>query len=137
MKTCTACGQEKEEVKFNFRYKDKGIRLPYCAECGKLKTRKHYANNKAYYIKKARKHSNNGAAFLKEQKNVPCADCKVHYPYYVMDFDHLRDKSFSLSQQGKAKGVTRLKEEIEKCEVVCSNCHRERTHQRKMASPLE
>ncbi len=25
---------------------------------------------------------------VREAKSVPCADCGVKYPYYVMDFDH-------------------------------------------------
>src|SRR5207245_2408021 len=29
-------------------------------------------------------------AFIRAAKNVPCTDCGVKYPYYVMDFDHAR-----------------------------------------------
>lgn len=66
--------------------------------------------------------------FLNVQKSVPCADCGVQYPPYVMDFDHVRGvKKFDISKMISRKMVSVL-EEIEKCDVVCSNCHRMRTH---------
>lgn len=66
-------------------------------------------------------------------KAVPCADCKTSYPFYVMDFDHLGNKKFDLAK-AMYQSFNRVKEEIEKCEVVCSNCHRKRTHQRARSS---
>lgn len=61
-------------------------------------------------------------------KQVPCADCGEVYPPYVMDFDHVRgEKKFTISQA--LDGETEdLLAEIAKCDVVCANCHRERTH---------
>src|SRR5690349_12006022 len=65
---------------------------------------------------------------IKELKNKPCMDCGKFYPPYVMDFDHVRgEKKFDLSRLS-GKAVT-LKE-ITKCELVCANCHRIRTHLR-------
>lgn len=66
-------------------------------------------------------------------RDVPCADCGVRYPYYVMDFDHINDdKESSVSElAGTGISVNRLKIEMAKCEVVCSNCHRIRTHDRR------
>lgn len=46
-----------------------------------------------------------------------------------MQFDHLGDKLFTISNAG-ATSVERLLAEIAKCEVVCANCHAERTYQR-------
>lgn len=71
-----------------------------------------------------------GRAILHEHKNVPCADCGVRYPPYVMDFDH-RDGSTKVDNVGSLVGrvnVSKLLAEIEKCDVVCANCHRERTY---------
>lgn len=70
--------------------------------------------------------------FVRELKdNQPCADCGVRYPYYVLHYDHLGDKAECVSIL-KAQGATkeRILEEINKCELVCANCHAERTHQR-------
>ena len=60
--------------------------------------------------------------------------CGVQYPYYVMQFDHLGQKTLKLSgDQCWNYGRTRLIAEIAKCEVVCANCHFERTQQRHIA----
>lgn len=65
-----------------------------------------------------------------KQEN-PCTDCGENYPYYVMDFDHLGDKSFDISRlHGKVSTIEGLQKEIDKCELVCANCHRFRTHAR-------
>jgi hypothetical protein len=68
-----------------------------------------------------------------EAKQKPCADCGIQYPYYVMDFDHREGetKNFSLFKIHGAT-VKRILEEITKCDVVCANCHRKRTHQRRL-----
>ena len=65
----------------------------------------------------------------REAKDVPCADCGIKYPYYVMQFDHVRGvKLFNLGNTNS--GIKKVIEEIAKCEVVCANCHMERTHVR-------
>lgn len=61
-------------------------------------------------------------------KSRPCVDCNIQYNPWVMDLDHRdpQQKIFELSKQ-KACSVKRLLVEIAKCDVVCANCHRERT----------
>lgn len=69
--------------------------------------------------------------FVREYKNKPCMDCKMSYPAYVMDLDH-RDRDDKIGDMGTLirKGVWKtLIAELEKCDVVCSNCHRIRTAQ--------
>ena len=56
-------------------------------------------------------------------------------PYWIMQFDHQRDKSFNISQFGSTTlRLEDIKKEIEKCEVVCANCHANRTHMRLVKS---
>lgn len=65
---------------------------------------------------------------LKEGK--PCADCGRIYPPYVMEWDHLpgAKKTLVLSDTRRAAfSKKRILAELEKCELVCANCHRERT----------
>lgn len=68
-------------------------------------------------------------ARIDEIKAQPCADCGESYPPYVMDFDH-RDPSTKEMEIGGRWHLawSRLEAEIAKCDVVCANCHRERTH---------
>ena len=56
----------------------------------------------------------------------PCADCGED-DVLVLEFDHLRDKSFSIPWGIRNRPWSLVLAEIEKCEVVCANCHRRRT----------
>lgn len=65
----------------------------------------------------------------KYKQSMSCADCGERYPYWIMEFDHLRDKEFQISSyQNRSQDLEVIKAEIDKCEVVCSNCHRNRTY---------
>lgn len=67
-------------------------------------------------------------------KDVPCADCSIRYPSYVMTFDHVRGvKSFSLGRVARYWSISlkKLLDVIAKCDVVCSNCHAIRTFSRR------
>ena len=75
------------------------------------------------------------AQYLRDLKTkTPCVDCGLNYPYYVMDFDHVRgQKHANVMELVSTLSKKKIDEEIAKCEIVCSNCHRIRTHMRKMA----
>ena len=64
--------------------------------------------------------------FLDEIKNVPCSVCSKQYNPVLMDLHHLNEeeKKFSLSVGVHKYGWNAIKEEVEKCIVVCSNFHR-------------
>jgi len=76
------------------------------------------------------------AKYIQEYKsNKSCADCKENYPYWILEFDHLSNKEFTISQfRSHRISLEKIKEEIQKCEVVCSNCHKNRTFSRKIKS---
>lgn len=76
---------------------------------------------------------------VREFKDRPCTDCGIKYPFYVMELDHIIEKDGTYHADGKQncvgitmyrRGMAWLKEELTKCEVVCANCHRERTYRR-------
>jgi DNA-binding CsgD family transcriptional regulator len=81
---------------------------------------------------RARKTINSIRKYIQEYKqSVCCADCKEDYPYWMLEFDHLSNKEFVISQfNNTTKNLERVKKEIEKCEVVCANCHKNRTYTR-------
>ena len=63
----------------------------------------------------------------------PCADCNKLYPYWVMEFDHLssKQKRFGINKWHEStKNFQEVENEIKKCDVVCSNCHKDRTYKR-------
>lgn len=41
-----------------------------------------------------------------------------------LDFHHLKDKEFNISNEIRNLSIENLKKEINKCVVLCSNCHR-------------
>lgn len=93
--------------------------------------RKHYYANREMYIKKAMKRKQTIREWLNVVKeSQPCKDCGVNYPYYVMDFDHLRDKQYEINKLINSCSMAKIRSEIVKCDIVCSNCHRERTFKR-------
>lgn len=80
------------------------------------------------YLKQHAKERRKRIADFKTGK--PCVDCGVIYPFYVTQFDHLSDnKEFSIAKMGNYKWE-RVLAEIAKCELVCANCHAERTYLR-------
>lgn len=92
----------------------------------------HYQANKADWVN--RKAINKAAVrdLIIQAKAIPCMDCGVRYPPYVMDLDH-RDpitKKYPPAQMAGNVGIIAAREEIAKCDVVCSNCHRARTYSR-------
>lgn len=61
-----------------------------------------------------------------------CLDCGISYPPYIMQFDHRNpeEKTFNLSSGGTIAYQTQLEESL-KCDLVCANCHFERTHRQR------
>lgn len=53
-----------------------------------------------------------------------CKDCANDNPI-VLDFHHLGDKESSISNMiTRGMPLEKIKAEIEKCVVLCANCHR-------------
>lgn len=130
-KTCGKCQQSKPFSEFN---KKGGDRLqPYCRECQRELSRKQYKENaekqkKQIYASRANRITNNKKYIQELKESNPCVDCGKFYPYYVMDFDHQHSKEFIISKAiYDGTSLDKIKKEIDKCEIVCSNCHRERT----------
>lgn len=93
-----------------------------------MPSKEYYQKNKEKYIARSKKQKEIISEYIRQQKNSPCEDCNVEYPSYVMDFDHRENKKFDVSAGRSCSSLKKIKEEIEKCDLVCSNCHRVRTH---------
>jgi hypothetical protein len=132
-KICPRCKVCFPITEFRFQNISKNLRYSYCRACRSLILKDHYRRNKDAYLKRNARFRLRNSEIIREYKTKPCADCGVQYPYYVMDFDHRRGE-IKVINLANASRMTRPKilEEISKCDVVCSNCHRERTYQRKI-----
>lgn len=113
-------------------YKDPEVRKAY----HKVYSKNHYEANLEEYKAKAvesnRKIRKRNRDYIKEIKeSSPCMDCGKKYPFYVMHFDHIYDKNGSVSDLSRASAsIERIQKEIDNCELVCANCHAERTYSR-------
>lgn len=133
MKKCNKCGVNKSLGDFA---KKRSKHSNTCKVCHRAYCRNHYKHNKNQYVYRKRKSYKLFYDKLNALKDRPCMDCNTKYPSYVMDFDHVRGKkSFNIGQvtYARSKSWSKIQEEIEKCELVCANCHRIRTHKRRMA----
>lgn len=65
-------------------------------------------------------------AWLHERKlESGCVRCGYHRCARALHFHHLGSKDHSISQMVKSMSWAKIKAEVEKCEVLCSNCHLE------------
>jgi hypothetical protein len=73
------------------------------------------------------------ADLLDQLRAVPCMDCGGRYAPCAMEFDH-RDpstKRSAVTRMISHTSVSRMLAEVDKCDIVCSNCHRRRTFDRR------
>lgn len=137
MRTCSTCGTSFPDSEFYSRGPGKGLRSD-CKSCFKKlmrpRSKKHYRNNKPYYMARNKVAIARTKKAYRESKNNPCVDCGSSYPYYVMQFDHVRGTKEDNVSNMLQYGLKKVKEETRKCDLVCANCHAERTHQRRLLS---
>jgi hypothetical protein len=94
-----------------------------------------YKKNRSAQLERVKRNNERYKDEIRAAKQKPCADCGVEYPYYVMDFDHVRGvKEFGIAEKSRRGGRKALADEIAKCDVVCANCHRIRTYTRPHSS---
>ncbi len=131
-KRCGRCGAIKPLTGFHRDRSRNDGRQNYCRECNIEQMIAYHAVNGD----RCRARINQRKRLLRERNKRwllayllghPCVDCGERDPI-VLDFDHLRDKRLNISalaNRGARWEV--VLSEIEKCEVVCANCHRRRT----------
>jgi hypothetical protein len=102
---------------------------PYmCKKCKNELSKRSYQRNKTTYQARAPRRRFESRNLIIKLKSNPCTDCKQTFHFCQMDFDH-RDptqKRLPISRMG-LMGLESIHKEIEKCDLVCVNCHRDRT----------
>lgn len=133
MKRCRACDKDLPLESF-------GPRRAKCRDCRRAQDRARYQRSTDWELRRANqkvKYERAKAIVLEIKKN-PCTDCGGIFPPYVMHFDH-RDpsqKRFAVSTLTGSGHIRSLLAEIEKCDLVCANCHAIRTHRQREAKIL-
>ncbi len=69
-------------------------------------------------------------------RQLPCADCGGTFPICAMEFDHrdASEKNGLVSAMAGRVKIRTLLEEIAKCDIVCTNCHRDRSYRRRLTN---
>ena len=116
MKVCPVCKREKEESDF-YNSPSKKSGSSYCKSCFSS-----YCIQRWIELKKQ--------AII--DKGSSCLDCGLNYPeapYVVFEFHH-RNPEKKLFSWDKARLYSKTKRntELEKCDLLCSNCHKVRHH---------
>lgn len=131
-KICYVCKEEKPLSAFNRNKCRKDGLQTFCRDCGKARSRQYYQENKEKHkgvvnVRKRREIQRNRAFVLECLLSNPCRVCGEADPA-ALEFDHLRDKENTvknLAHNGSC--LPRIQAEIEKCQVLCANCHRKKT----------
>jgi hypothetical protein len=119
---CSKCGKVKALSSFQEAYRTERKRWSRegaCKPCvsirGKIKHKTKNLDVRKYVFE-----------YLKTHPCVDCGESNV----LALEFDHLHSKKFDIGTAlgGNTKLASRVKEEIKKCVVRCSTCHRIKTH---------
>lgn len=130
MKRCPKCRATLDIEKFGVSRHSSDGRASSCKECFRAYRIAHYYANPAPYKDRARARRAELRELIRELKDGPCADCGVRYPYYVMQWDHVRGLKVADPSRMTGTNRDRILAEIAKCDLVCANCHAARTFAR-------
>jgi len=101
--------------------------MPYINKEQQRKARqKHYQENKdKYRARLYAKRQINYSYLISLKIENGCCKCGEKHPA-CLDFHHRNpdDKEIEISKVADHWGLVKLKKEVEKCDVLCSNCHR-------------
>lgn len=128
MASCCRCGETQEDRFYPSVLKRGTANGVWCKACHVEYGRKRVEADRDHFLKYQRKRREtvlDQLAALRAEKG--CETCGEKHPA-CLDYHH-RDgeqKKFSISQEAARnnRNLEYLKEEIAKCAILCSNCHR-------------
>ena len=125
-KTCTKCSKSKNRRE-NF-YKGAGYADGYQSICKTCRVKFPSQTPRSTLDRVYRTRSRNRQYVFSFLLEHPCVDCDEGDPI-VLEFDHVRgEKTANVSILiHNTSSLKRIQAEIDKCDVVCANCHRRRT----------
>lgn len=119
------CGHGKHFVNTKLFHKKGEYLQPNCKKCQNGLNRKRYKKNSKSHIQHVIQNSRERAMRFREWKiTLSCQVCPENY-WQCLDFHHLdpSKKDLSISEGAYQVGKAKLLAELEKCVVLCKNCH--------------
>lgn len=129
MKICPKCETEKEDIEF-YESKTQHDKLQtYCIICSNKRRSKYYLEHRDREIeKRILREKKNLEWYQGYKKTLKCSNCPESR-WYTLDFHHTGDdKEYNIGAMARKVSLETLQKEIDKCIVLCSNCHREHHH---------
>lgn len=131
-RVCTKCGVNKPIEEFGWKDRTRGYRHWVCKECTAQRSSDWYYSNRDRQKENVKRNNQN----YREQARLfvlnfllkhPCTNCGESDPR-VLEFHHEGDKENEVSRlMGRGASLEVLKSEMDKCKVLCANCHRKLT----------
>ena len=128
MKRCTKCKCEKSKTEFSKNCCKRDGLQDICRPCSKFRSRRYYkenSNKHKQYVNDRRIRILNDLCVLKV--SLGCCKCTESH-VATLDFHHKNpdEKEICISTAITKNGWSkeRVMEEVKKCVVMCSNCHR-------------
>ena len=93
-----------------------------------------YPKNKDRVMANGQRYQDRLRDWIDQQKvERGCMDCGYNLHPWVLEFDHRpgEQKVMAVSRMRNKSNHDAIVAEIAKCDVVCANCHRDRTHERR------
>ncbi|MBI4656883.1 MAG: hypothetical protein HY746_09095 [Elusimicrobia bacterium] len=92
-----------------------------------MRDKRRYSDRREYLIQAVRKRRRKIREMAVSYKAGKCQICGYNRCIETMEFHHLngRKKDFGISQKGYTRSWERVKKELDKCLMLCANCHRE------------
>jgi 5-methylcytosine-specific restriction endonuclease McrA len=86
-----------------------------------------YADRAVYLRQAVSKRRKKLRELARQYKGGECIICGYKQCQDALEFHHLnpKGKDFGLSSRGLTRSWEKIKKEIDKCILICSNCHRE------------
>jgi hypothetical protein len=92
-----------------------------------VREKRTYKDRRDYLIKAVYARRKKIRAMAVEYKGGKCERCSYARCIDALEFHHIdpTQKDFNISSKGYTRSWLRVKEELDKCMIVCANCHRE------------
>jgi len=89
--------------------------------------KRRYVDRRQYLIAAVRRRRKKIREMALEYKGDKCKRCGYSRCLEALEFHHTSSsrKDFSVSSKGYTRSWKRVKEELDKCILLCANCHRE------------
>jgi len=84
-----------------------------------------YADRREELIRAVAKRRRKVKSMAIEYKGGKCQVCGYNKYPGALDLHHVGDKKFGIADKGYTRSWEKVKAELDKCVLVCANCHRE------------